>query len=57
MHNVDLILTLTAGLAGALLLGFLATWARLPAIAGYLAAGLPVDPHTPGFVADRALAE
>ncbi|MFB3777591.1 MAG: cation:proton antiporter [Bryobacteraceae bacterium] len=57
MHNLDLILTLTGGLAAALALGYLALRLRLPPIVGYLVAGLLVGPHTPGFVADREIAE
>jgi len=57
MHDVDLILTLTAGLSAALVLGFLTQWLRLSPIVGYLLAGIVVGPHSPGFVADRGLAE
>src|SRR4051795_4986364 len=57
MHNVDLILTLTGGLAAALVLGYLTNLVKLSPIVGYLLAGIVVGPHTPGFVADRALAE
>jgi len=57
MHSTDIILTLTAGLAAALALGLLAHRVRLPAILGYLVAGLLVGPYTPGFVANRQIAE
>jgi len=57
VHNIDLILTLSAGLAVALVFGLLAHRARMPAILGYLVAGLIVGPHTPGFVANRHIAE
>jgi predicted Kef-type K+ transport protein len=57
MHSFDLILTLTGGLAAALVLGYLTQRLRLSPIVGYLIAGLLVGPYTPGFVADRALAE
>src|SRR5262245_4972546 len=57
MHNVQLILTLTTALTGALILGFLAHWLRLPPIVGYLLAGVIIGPNTPGFVADREIAE
>lgn len=57
MHNVDLILTLTAALAAALAGGFLAFKLKLPPIVGYLAAGLLVGPYTPGFVADHSIAQ
>ncbi|MGH7418601.1 MAG: cation:proton antiporter [Candidatus Rokuibacteriota bacterium] len=49
--------TFTAGLVAALALGFLAHRLRLSPIVGYLVAGIAVGPFTPGFVADRAVAE
>jgi K+:H+ antiporter len=57
MHAYDLILTLTGGLAGALVLGYLTQRLGLSPIVGYLLAGTLVGPHTPGFVADAGLAE
>src|SRR6266576_1156807 len=57
MHDIDLLLTLTGGLSAALVLGFIALRLRLPPIVGYLTAGLLIGPHTPGFVANRVLAE
>src|SRR5882724_3625496 len=57
MHQVDLILTLTGGLAAALVLGYMTNRLGLSPIVGYLLAGIAVGPHTPGFVADQALAE
>jgi CPA2 family monovalent cation:H+ antiporter-2 len=57
MHDYDLILTLTGGLSAALILGYLTQRLGLSPIAGYLIAGTLVGPHTPGFVADAALAE
>src|SRR5262249_113639 len=57
MHGYDLILTLTGGLAGALLLGSVTQRVGLSPIVGYLLAGTLVGPHTPGFVANPALAE
>ncbi len=57
MHNVDLILTLTGGLAAALVLGYLTNRLGLSPIVGYLLAGIAVGPHTPGFVADAQMAE
>src|SRR5918912_1751326 len=56
-HNLDLILTLTGGLAAALVLGYLTQRLGLSPIVGYLLAGVVVGPSTPGFVADRHLAE
>ncbi|MFM8892481.1 MAG: cation:proton antiporter, partial [Planctomycetia bacterium] len=56
MHEPDLILTLSAGLAAALVLGFVTQTLRLSPIVGYLVAGIVVGPHTPGFEADQGLA-
>src|SRR5436309_2653208 len=55
--NIDLILTLTGGLAAALVLGYVTQRLGLSPIVGYLLAGIVVGPNTPGFVADRHLAE
>lgn len=57
MHNLDLILTLTGGLAAALVLGYLTHRLGLSPIVGYLLAGIAVGPSTPGFVANRELAD
>jgi len=57
MHSYDLILTLTGGLSAALLLGYVTQRLGLSPLVGYLLAGTLVGPHTPGFVADAALAE
>lgn len=56
MHSYPLLEILAAGLAFALLLGYLAKRLGLSPIVGYLVAGFLVGPHTPGFVADPALA-
>jgi CPA2 family monovalent cation:H+ antiporter-2 len=53
---MPLIVTLAAALGLALVFGFLAVRLRLPALVGYLLAGVVIGPHTPGFVADVALA-
>ncbi|WP_348689485.1 YbaL family putative K(+) efflux transporter [Acidovorax soli] len=55
-HSLTLINTLVAALGLALVLGFLATRVRLPALVGYLLAGVVIGPFTPGFVADAAMA-
>ncbi|WPB58241.1 YbaL family putative K(+) efflux transporter [Xylophilus sp. GOD-11R] len=55
-HNVSLINTIAAGLGLALILGFLAIKIRLPALVGYLLAGVIIGPFTPGFVADAEIA-
>jgi CPA2 family monovalent cation:H+ antiporter-2 len=57
MHGqLTLINTIAAGLGLALIFGFLCTKARLPALVGYLIAGMVIGPYTPGFVADAAIA-
>ncbi|MBX9612733.1 MAG: Kef family K(+) transporter [Burkholderiales bacterium] len=55
-HNVSLISTIAAGLGLALIFGFLAVRLRLPALVGYMLAGVIIGPFTPGFVADAAIA-
>ncbi len=56
-HDLSLILTLTAGLCAALILGYLKQRLRLSPIVGYLIAGVAVGPFTPGFVAHAGIAE
>jgi CPA2 family monovalent cation:H+ antiporter-2 len=55
-HSVNLIHTIAAALGLALALGFVATRLRLPALVGYLLAGVVLGPFTPGFVADAEMA-
>jgi CPA2 family monovalent cation:H+ antiporter-2 len=55
-HTASLITTLAAGFALALVLGFVAVRLRLPALVGYLLAGIAIGPATPGFVADGEIA-
>jgi len=55
-HNIPLITTLAAGFSIALVLGFIAERIRVPALVGYLLAGILIGPATPGFVADVHLA-
>jgi CPA2 family monovalent cation:H+ antiporter-2 len=55
-HNIPLITTLAAGFGFALILGFLAERIKVPALVGYLIAGIIIGPGTPGFVADIHLA-
>ena len=55
-HNISLITTLAAGFGIALILGFAAERIKLPALVGYLAAGILIGPATPGFVADMHIA-
>jgi CPA2 family monovalent cation:H+ antiporter-2 len=57
MHELGVVMTLAGGLAGALVLGFLAHRLKVSPIVGYLLAGIAVGPFTPGYVADRHIAE
>jgi len=57
VHNLDLILTLAAGFAAALTFGYFTQRLGWSPIVGYLLSGLLVGPHTPGFVADKQLAD
>jgi CPA2 family monovalent cation:H+ antiporter-2 len=57
MHHADLILTVTAGLAAALVLGYVTHRLGLSPIVGYLLAGVVLSPTTPGFAANRDLAD
>lgn len=55
-HSISLITTLAAGFGLALVLGFIAARFKLPALVGYLLAGIVIGPATPGFVADAQIA-
>jgi len=55
-HDLPLITTIAAGLGLALVFGFIAARMRLPALVGYLLAGVLIGPFTPGFVADTKIA-
>ncbi len=55
-HSTPLITTIATAFGLALLLGFLASRLKLPALVGYLLAGVLIGPFTPGFVADTAIA-
>lgn len=55
-HHVPLISTLAVGFGLALLLGFVAERLRMPALVGYLLAGIIISPSTPGFVANVDIA-
>ena len=56
-HSVPLISTIAAAFAFALVLGFIAVRLKLPALVGYLLAGIVIGPHTPGFAADVDLSQ
>lgn len=55
-HNVSLITTIALAFGLSLVFGFIATKIRLPALVGYLAAGIVIGPFTPGPIADVDLA-
>ncbi|WP_269533111.1 YbaL family putative K(+) efflux transporter [Chitinimonas sp. BJYL2] len=55
-HAIPLITTIASALGLALIFGFLADKLRLPALVGYLLAGILIGPYTPGFVADMQIA-
>jgi CPA2 family monovalent cation:H+ antiporter-2 len=55
LHEVPLITTIAAALGLALIMGFIAARLHLPALVGYLIAGIIIGPATPGFVADLEL--
>jgi CPA2 family monovalent cation:H+ antiporter-2 len=57
VHEYDLILTLTGGFAGALILGYLTQRLGLSPIVGYLLAGTLLGPNTPGLAVDSGMAE
>lgn len=55
-HNISLITTIAAAFGAALILGLLAERLKVPALVGYLLAGILIGPATPGFVADIHIA-
>lgn len=55
-HNISLITTIAAAFGIALMFGFIAERIKMPALVGYLIAGIIIGPGTPGFVADVHLA-
>ncbi len=55
-HDVSLIALIAVGFVLASIFGYIADRLRLPALVGYLIAGIFVGPMTPGFVADMSLA-
>lgn len=57
MHDFNLLLTLAAGFICAVALGYTTQRLGWSPIVGYLLAGILVGPHTPGFVADKHLAD
>ena len=58
MHeSAPLITTLALGLGFGLIFGLIAERLRLPALVGYLLAGVFIGPFTPGFLADVDIAK
>ena len=55
-HSFSLISTLAIGFAIAWALGFLMERIKVPALVGYLLAGIIISPATPGFVGDVNIA-
>jgi CPA2 family monovalent cation:H+ antiporter-2 len=55
-HDISLITTIAAALGCGLILGMLAVRLHMPALVGYILAGIVIGPATPGFVGDIALA-
>jgi CPA2 family monovalent cation:H+ antiporter-2 len=55
-HEPVLISTIAIGLSAAFIGGLLARRIGLPAIVGYILAGIAVGPFTPGLIADQAIA-
>lgn len=55
-HDLTLITTIASGFGLALVLGVIAERCNLPALIGYLLAGILIGPATPGFVADVSIA-
>jgi CPA2 family monovalent cation:H+ antiporter-2 len=55
-HHIALIETIAIGLGAAFIGGIVARRFRLPAIVGYLLAGVAIGPYTPGLIADTETA-
>ncbi|HHT0592127.1 TPA: cation:proton antiporter [Legionella anisa] len=56
-HALPLITTIAMGFALALILGFIAVRFKIPALVGYLLAGVAMGPYTPGLMADVEIAQ
>ncbi|MGJ0485785.1 MAG: YbaL family putative K(+) efflux transporter [Methylomicrobium sp.] len=56
LHSVPLITTLAIALGLALVLGFVTVRLKLPALVGYLLAGILIGPFTPGIIVDAKIA-
>ena len=56
-HTLPLLTTIAIALSLALMMGFIAVRFGLPALVGYLMAGVLIGPYTPGFVANAEMAQ
>jgi CPA2 family monovalent cation:H+ antiporter-2 len=55
-HDVNIVGTIAVGFVLASLFGYIADRLRLPALVGFVVAGIFIGPFTPGFVADTEMA-
>jgi CPA2 family monovalent cation:H+ antiporter-2 len=55
-HDVNIVATIAVGFVLASIFGYVADRLRLPALVGFVVAGIFIGPFTPGFVADTAMA-
>ncbi len=56
-QDMPLLTTIALGLSAAFICGMIAHKLKLPAIVGFLVAGIIIGPFTPGYVADAHVAE
>ncbi|KTD04959.1 cation:proton antiporter [Fluoribacter gormanii] len=56
-HALPLITTVAMGFALALIMGFIAVRFKIPALVGYLLAGVAIGPFTPGLMANVEIAQ
>ncbi|CAM2878283.1 cation:proton antiporter [Legionella worsleiensis] len=56
-HSLPLITTIAMGFALALIFGLIAVRLKIPALVGYLLAGVAIGPFTPGLMADISIAQ
>lgn len=56
-HSLPLITTIAMGFALALIMGLLAVRIKIPALVGYLVAGIIIGPFTPGLMANVGIAQ
>lgn len=52
MHELPLLINIAVALVAAFFGGMIARWIGLPALVGYMLAGIAIGPFTPGFVGD-----